>query len=847
MSVIASLVALTVIQGFSGISKGIIAGRFKSLATQLANEMMQSTKSTPYYQLRVSSQTVTPTGLSSLDPPVLSDEINYPPVDHVINGVHFTRYMYVQRVQKNASENLEVIGWNAPDSGLKQITLSVLWREREEWKQVLMVNLLENPNRMASNGDFIGYVKDVPLNNIPDVLVEVAENTSLNTLTDASGNYRLGVPVGTYTLRASKRGYFPITTPNRVVTSTTPQVTVNFTNLTAMSSGTVSGTVWHNDHLVISRVCGAKMDGGTSQEYVEIFNPTTWTWTVDGQLGLSFQRTAAQDPVPIPIQMDYTVGGNAIAPGKFFLFGSHAEGLTIDGVFVGPDAGWADGVGAPNDVNFPYFDAINGLKNILPINGTDGPTEGAGVLSLYVLATGAVLDKVGWQGGGFSPGSSETAPIPGGGGAGMEVNKIYYRKSDVGGSFSSTIGPAYDSGNNALDWGVDSGAPHTLPRTTLSPVLPVKAGTPSQGAFIFANDGLSVVTQASMLGSPPEARFTLPAIATGTWTVSASTGNYFLSFSTPISAGVSISTSLVLNTSTLYGFASGYVRDAVTSAGINAISVTPGAGVTNAAGFFSIALSPGAQTLQANPNSANPNYTGASQSVIVSLGQTISGNLLFISPGGRISGRVTIDGTNPLPNIPVEVTNKTTGVTIDTILSGTDGSFTARVPVGTFKVQPVMAHGEAVSPITLDVIVPAGGSNVFAATYTVTSAFGTLEGTASALGKPISTGVLIVASTSTVPANPPDLNTTFQGTGVAYYAGASRTDGSYSFSLKNGTYTVAGWYTTFTGNTPTVTRKSYTGVVVNPNQNTTLDIPWQSGAAATPWWNSWWSRPSWLS
>jgi type II secretory pathway pseudopilin PulG len=345
MSVIASLVALTVIQGFSGISKGIIAGRFKSLATQLANEMMQSTKSTPYYQLRVSSQTIAPTGLSSLDPPVLSDQTNYPPVDHVINGVHFTRYMYVQRMQKNASENLEVIGWNAPDSGLKQITLSVLWREREEWKQVLMVNLLENPNRMASNGDFVGYVKDVPLNNIPDVLVEVAENTSLNTLTDASGNYRLGVPVGTYTLRASKRGYFPITTPNRVVTSTTPQVTVNFTNLTAMSSGTVSGTVWHNDHLVISRVCGAKMDGGTSQEYVEIFNPTTWTWTLDGQIGLLFRERPLKTPCQFPLPNGLHRRRECHCTGEIFpLFQVNNSSRldSIDGVFVGPDAGWAD-------------------------------------------------------------------------------------------------------------------------------------------------------------------------------------------------------------------------------------------------------------------------------------------------------------------------------------------------------------------------------------------------------------------------------------------------------------------------------------------------------------------------
>lgn len=825
MSVIASLVALTVIQGFSGISRGIISTRFKTIAVQLAHEKMQSLKSTPYYRLRVSSQTVIPSALSGLSPSIRSDALNYPPTNSVISKTVFTDYTVVERVKKiSGTETLEIRAWDAPDTGLKQLTLNIVWQENGALKKFQLTNLLENQDRSLSSGDFVGKVRNTAWTPLVDATVAIMDNASFVDTTDGGGDYRIGVPAGTYAIRAFKRGFFESVSPYYSISSTLPQVTADFT-LLAMSSGTVSGTVWHNDHLVISRVCGAKMDGGTSQEYVEIFNPTTWTWMVDGQIGLSFQRTAAQDPVAIPIQMDYTVGGNAIAPGKFFLFGSHAEGLTIDGVFVGPDAGWADGVGAPNDVNFPYFDAINGLKNILPINGTDGPTEGAGVLSLYVLATGAVIDKIGWKGGaGFNPGSSETAPVPGA--TGMEVNKIYYRKSDVGGSFSSTIGPAYDSGNNALDWGVDSGAPHTLPRTTVSAALPIRTGTPSHGAFVFTDDGLSQMVQATLTGSPPEARFTLPAIATGTWTVSASSGNFYMGFSTSITAGVAISTSLVMNTSTIYGFVAGRVLDAVTTAGIPGISISPGGGVTNAGGNYNVALLPGDQTVTANLGGANPAFTSDSKPVTVSLGQIAADTFFHLSKGAKIQGRVTLDGTNPLPDVPIAITNIVTGYAADNTTSDPQGNFMVSVPTGTYSVQPTAAFGESVTPIIGNLNVLNGGTTVFSATFTVSSAFGSLAGSVTSGGNPIGTGVLIVASTSAIPATLPDIDASFRASPNVFYTGCSRPDGTYTISLRNGIYFVSAWFTTFNGNTPTVIRLDHTAVIIQPKLKTVLDLTW---------------------
>lgn len=827
MSVIASLVALTVIQGFSGISRGIIASRFKSLATQLANQKMQSLKSTSYYRLRVSSQTIVPSNLGSLTPSVRSDEINYPHTTDVVNGMLFFNHTVVERVQKNDStEALEVKSWNSPDTGLKQVTVNVVWQERGSWNRIQLTNLLENPYRFAANGDFVGSVTDAnTMAPLSDVSISVAQDSSLNTRTDIGGAYRVGTSAGSYNLQAIKQGYFPKTSPTKVISSTTPQVTVDFA-LTPMSSGTIVGSVWQNDHLVISRICGAKMDGPVSQEYVEIFNPTTWTWTVDGQVGLTFQ---GQSPPSHAIEINYAVGGSSIVPGGFYLFASTPT-LNINGTLVNADAVWDDSIGGPNDLHFgPLFNAATSKYNILPVNGAvdDGPLEGVGVLTL----TGPSVDQVGWQGGGWvNPAASETAPVPAQ--FGLQVDEIYFRKSDVGGAFSSTIGPAYDSGNNAVDWAVDQTGGNTPPRSTASAPLPIRSGTPSDGVLVFASDGLSQMAQASLTGSPPEARFTLPAIATGTWTVSASSGPFFLSYSTTIAAGVTLSTAIVMNTSTIYGFVSGRVINFSNSAGIPGIALSPGGAVTDSQGNFSMPLSPGVQTVTANPNDAHPGYMEVSQSLNVVLGQVSSNNLFSLSSLAKIRGLITIDGTTPLPDVAVSVTNNATGYTADNVFSGSDGYFTASLPfpVGgaTFNVQPSAASGESVSPITSNVFYLSNtpGTTVFAATYTVTSAVGTLSGRVSDHGDAINTGVLIIASTSAVPGTLLDIDGAFRGSGALYYSGSSRPDGTYSFDLRNGTYTVSGWHTRFSGNTLTVTRQDQANVIVQPRQTTTLDLSW---------------------
>jgi hypothetical protein len=281
------------------------------------------------------------------------------------------------------------------------------------------------------------------------------------------------------------------------------------------------------------------------------------------------------------------------------------------------------------------------------------------------------------------------------------------------------------------------------------------------------------MAQASLAGSPPEARFTLPGVATGTWTVIASSGSYSTSFSTAVTAGVTISTGLNLTSPTIYGFMSGYVKDAATLAGINGISVTPGAAATNASGFFRVGLLPGLQTITVNPGRLNPLYTEATQPVTIGLGQLDSDNLFYLSGAGKIIGKVTLDGVTPIPGVSIEVSNTGTGFALDNVTTATDGTFSASVPVGSYLIRPALASGETVSPAWSNPTLAAVNTTVFSATFTVTSSFGALAGTFSTLGKPISTGVLIIASTAAVPALPPTVDKTFRGAGNLYYLGAS--------------------------------------------------------------------------
>jgi hypothetical protein len=78
--------------------------------------------------------------------------------------------------------------------------------------------------------------------------------------------------------------------------------------------------------------------------------------------------------------------------------------------------------------------------------------------------------------------------------------------------------------------------------------------------------------------------------------------------------------------------------------------------------------------------------------------------------------------------------------------------------------------------------VGSGNLEVFSASFTISGIMGTFSGTVSAGGNPVTTGVIIMASTGTLSYPPP--NITGSGAGQIYYATMSQPDGSYSLPVR---------------------------------------------------------------
>jgi hypothetical protein len=223
---------------FKGIAKGIFISKTKSLASNLTQEKIELLKDKSYFRLRV---TTAPAAVPGLSPAVYTDSGNYPGETLLVGGISFHRHTLVEKVRKAAgSDNLEVVPWDHPDTGLKRITVAVAWREEGEWKQQRLVNLRENPARAAANVEFQGVVRSTWGAALPGAVVEVAENPAWRDAADAAGYYEFSLSPGTYTLRASAPGYFTSAAANRNVSVSSTPVSTSF-NLTQKNSGTVSG------------------------------------------------------------------------------------------------------------------------------------------------------------------------------------------------------------------------------------------------------------------------------------------------------------------------------------------------------------------------------------------------------------------------------------------------------------------------------------------------------------------------------------------------------------------------------------------------------------------------------
>lgn len=843
---------------FTSISKSFLVNKTKTLATNLAQEKIESLKNLTYYRLLVTTGSTSDSNFSGM----IYDVGYYPEENLNVGGTQFWRRTYIEFVKQDGNE-LMAQPWTANDTGIKKITVYVVWKENEDWKSVEFRNLRNNPNRAELEYTFTGKITSGTTGNaIYNALVETQQNPSYFSRTDASGNYSFKVQPGTYTLRASATGYFTAISSNYVVSSgQTGSSSQNF-GLSLKAVGEATGYAYIFDHLVISQVVSSTdVAGSGEQEWVELFNPTTYniliasrvsaasdfnvffvtvTWIdnndaepssgnnakyfvgMPGIIGSVFTAfrsssshwTANSSTISIPSNHYFLIANQSTI--TFATSSGNAQRIA-DAYYSGNriDNTGAGGIRITGSMGKSYNGRSDWLDGVAwrSTSGDNSPTlarEGAGYdLSSFVgLTAGGILFRAA-----FKSNDSYDATV-------LTADR---RNTSpfAGNSFDrNSNGTSYDSGS---DW-IRTAA--TSFYNTSSGVVNADfsavpySGAPAAGASVTSNDGLSAMSFAQSYGS-----FTVVNMATGSWTITISSGNYtrdvsFVNITPSISTGIpnastdpawqfsALSPSwgnIALTTITIYGYVSGTVKD-ILNQGLGGVTVSASGAdsvTTDSQGVYRLSVIPSGSAI-----SVIANKSGYSTEIVtdisVSLGVNVSAVNFALVSAGSVKGFVTTNGSpsGALPGIPVVAYDLSSTTVYGSAITGTDGTFTIpSIQTGTYNIVPQLETGESSSPSLSQVTVTNASTGTWSSTFTVSNAFGNINGAVTNSGSPITVGVLVVASTSSITSqNPPDIDASVRSGGAVYYSVSSDSLGNYSLSLRGGaSYYLYGWYATSLG------------------------------------------------
>lgn len=810
--VVISVAIIVVVKGFKSINMAIQLSKDRAIATNLAQEKMQILKQMIYYKVLPSTSV---SYITDFSPPVPYDNLYFPPEEILEAGVYYTRYTYVLPVVEVSSNIIELPAIS-PDTGMKKITVTVVWQGYGKKNKVQISSIYTNRDTVMANASISGKIRDAStFLPIEGAFINIAEYLGARAVTNSSGDYLISITPGNYSIYVDARGYFPYFSQ----ISLSPEQNLNLNiDLRKMDWGKMTGIAWLRDHLVISQIVGSTMtSSGFDQEYIEIFNPTTYSWLVNGNIGLRFQRNYDESKKNIAI----TYFTNYIPSGGFYLF-ANTTPVIINGVSVNADAVWSD---SNSSIDFPYFNPTTN-PNIIPVFG-DGTDEGGGAVELYRISDGKILDKVGWNRNDGASGKKtapfyETSPIPQN--IGLQRGEQYVRYSTTW-TVTTSYGPGYDSNDNSVDF-YDFSSGITIPPRNSTILNTIIAGTPAYGAIVSCSDGLSIATYTYKAGGTRGyAYFELNEIATGTWTCLVSSSGYSFvidSFTSTSGSTVSLN-SVFLNSSVDWGYISGMVTNAYGASISPAIKILSSDGnytyVSNKRYIIQVATSP--VDIIANPDNLNPSYISvSSQGISIMPGEVKSGIDFVLYQGGRITGKVLISGsTRPAIGVAVVVYD-IYDVAKDQQITTNLGTFLTKVlSTGTYIVSPIVDSKEVVTPSTKSVSITTAGSVVFSDTFTVSNALGYITGYVYFNSNPIRTGVLVAVTTmslSGVPPQIPVLSSSTLTTAPIYFASANE-EGKYTVELRhstNPTYNVYAYYPYLSDSSFTIYWSSRTSVSV---------------------------------
>ena len=369
---------------------------------------------------------------------------------------------------------------------------------------------------------------------------------------------------------------------------------------------------------------------------------------------------------------------------------------------------------------------------------------------------------------------------------------------------------------------------------------------PAVGAYVAASDANSGSTQAyasyisASVGSQLYAPFTLVGVATGSWTVDIASNAYYAQITgvamvtqgsvvgipnaaTTPAWNASAPYEVELSSSSINGFIKGHVSN-ISGGAISGISVQ-GAGqtkTTDTNGLYFLSVTSGPSVLQFNPNNINALYVQQIVPVTVNTGQMLTQNAV-LSQGGTLTGYVTT-GATPIPNFTV--TANLNGNQMGAAVTNASGIFTIRnLSTATYTVNPVVDTGQSTTPPTLPGTVLVS-QTVNIGTFTVAGSFGSITGTITNNNAPVTTGALIIASTSTIPATLPAIYGSSAPAQSPVYAISSKSDGTYVLPVRgSNTYNLTVFVPSLNGTAAVTTaKKSYSGIVVNPGASTTENL-----------------------
>lgn len=857
---ILSVGVLGFIMSFSQIAKAVKHAKSRTLAANpLTLEKLEVMRRIPYQKLMVS--TVTATVNLGAAGTITYDTAAYPEETVVVGDISYTRRVYVEKVRQDGTTFVSVPA-NSDDQGMKRVTVYTIWKEEGEWKKYSASTLYVNSNLKPLRGTINGKVTDAALVPLANAQITVLQDPATTGITGSGGTYSFTVPAGTYTLRASLNGYFTSYSDTFAVPSGAI-VSKDFT-LSAMAKGTVTGTAWINDNLVITNVVVSTIPWYSTstavsaqhcdQEWIELLNPTTWTWSISNDAGLSdlIEVFVLKNGAGALTELALTYVSTAVEPGRSYLI-ANASSVIVESTVIAADAYYSLSC-TENKLD---------CKTQASIPWCQGSGDGAGGAGIRFNASSSWIDRIAWKASGGGNVAALTEGTAYDVTNGMSPADQLVRRSKGGALDVVTYGQAYDTDVNSADLSAAIGPGYDNvpypPRNRASGVRPIVGGTPAYGAVVSANDGLSSPVQAVSDGVvPASAKFTLLNVATGTWIVNLTSGTLFNSIASvdvltdgvtrkiagtvatgdatnPAGPCDAVDTCNVVQLSSTINasFISGRVRN-VALVNLSGIVVrASGVTATTAAdGTYTLTLDTGTHTVEANPSDAggyNVTYVSVSSAGWnTTTGVIVSGVDFILSQGGSVRGRVTNNGTDPLSGIPVIASRN--DVELGFASTDSNGYFNITgISTGTYAIVPQIDTGESVSPTkSVDVPDAAGATTVWSATFTLTGSPGTIAGTVKKNGVAIQTGVLLVATTGTITSDPPANNSTVRSGGLIYYTVSSLSDGTYSLEVRGGagTYNIYAWYTTVSETGAVSTTRNTGTTTVAAGATSTVNFSW---------------------